>query len=244
VQKTFDQAEGPDEVDELTGKLAKLDSQVKNLAAAFDGDDDVAPEIADKVRAKHAERRGTIEALAKARAKAASPISGAWAEAKNLLVVLDQAEDQDDVRTRLRAALRRVVNRIDCVFRASSGRRRLAHIDLWYASSTVVIPGSSVGGNRRSLLVMVGADGEVRARSVGLWTPAEWSEAGGDPHSADWAKWIDAVDLAKLWGTLNVVVAPKVTPAAAPAPPTGSGCSAPSSGRTAIMPRRRTARQQ
>src|SRR5262249_42047772 len=44
-------------------------------------------------------------------AAAASPLEGAWADARGLLGLLEQAEDPDGLRQRIGAALRRIVER-------------------------------------------------------------------------------------------------------------------------------------
>ncbi len=129
----FGKEEGPDEADELAAQVARLDAQLKRLADAFD-EDDVAPEIADKVRAKNAERKAAVEAWDRAKAKAASPLSSALGESRGLIETLRTASDQREVRVRLRHALARMVETITCVF-AGDRVYRVAAVRLQFHGS-------------------------------------------------------------------------------------------------------------
>jgi DNA invertase Pin-like site-specific DNA recombinase len=121
------QTDGPDEVAVLAGQYAQLEADIAKLGSLLlDGD---SRTIAKQLRAKEAELADVTQQLATAKQKQAHPLSEAWGEAKGLLEVLDEAPDQEDARLRLRAALRRIVERID-LYVTNRGKDRFAAVEV------------------------------------------------------------------------------------------------------------------
>jgi hypothetical protein len=135
-REILDADAGPDEVAELSAKVTRIDAQLRTLTDLFDGDEEVVPEVADKIRAKNAERKALVDELDRAKAKAASPQSAAWGEARGLIETLDRAADPREIRVRLRHALSCIVGRIDCLFTPGGGRR-LAAVQVRFATGKV-----------------------------------------------------------------------------------------------------------
>jgi hypothetical protein len=104
-----------------------------------------------------------FEMLAAARQEAASPLSEAWGECQSLLDLLDAAPDQEAARVRLRAALRRIVEEIRCLF-VARGPRRLAAVQVNFS-----------GGGRRDYLIMhrAATGGSVPSRKA-EWRVRSW----------------------------------------------------------------------
>lgn len=125
-----------DQVLILSGVLADLEGRIAKIKAKLleGGDLDV---LVDVLRTLDADRRDTAERLAGARQEAASPLSDGWGKLKTLVEVLD-----NDSRVRLRAALRRVVSEIWCLF-LRVGRSRVALVQLYFA-----------GGGSRDYLIL------------------------------------------------------------------------------------------
>jgi DNA invertase Pin-like site-specific DNA recombinase len=117
-------------VEALSGRLA----EVKKLIAAWEAKMD-DPDIVDTVAAKLAElnaRRKAIERkLAEAQREAASPIAEAWGEFRTL-AGLNPDDDTDELRTKIKAALRRSVKSIYCLF-TGTNVNRIAAIQVWFA---------------------------------------------------------------------------------------------------------------
>jgi DNA invertase Pin-like site-specific DNA recombinase len=101
----------PNDVAELTAKLARLDAQLEAMADEYDGEE--IPQIA---------------------AKAASPLSAAWGDCRGLVETLETAprEKARDLRVRLRAALARIVESVTCLF-VDGGLTRLAAVRVQFA---------------------------------------------------------------------------------------------------------------
>jgi hypothetical protein len=78
--------DGPDEVAELEAKIARVDSVLRSLADQFDDGGEEIPAIAQKVKAKNAERKALAIDLENAESRAASPLSAAWGDPARLAV--------------------------------------------------------------------------------------------------------------------------------------------------------------
>lgn len=128
-REILDREEGPDEVAELSAKLVRLDTQIKNLTDLFDLDDaNAIPEVAEKVKAKNDERKALVEKLDRAKVIAATPLSETWGECRGLVEALDQANDPRDLRVRLRHAIARIVESITCLFVGTQNTVRAAAV--------------------------------------------------------------------------------------------------------------------
>src|SRR5262249_6256741 len=80
------------------------------------------------------------------KAKAARPLTDAWADAHSLIDVLDGAEDPADTRLRLRSALRRVVEEMRLLV-VPRGKDRLGAVAVYFTD------GAPGGQGRRDYLV-------------------------------------------------------------------------------------------
>jgi DNA invertase Pin-like site-specific DNA recombinase len=186
---------GADKVLVLSGRLAEVEAEiekVKNRLQARYSD-----AVADVLDRHEAERASLSERLAAARQEEASPLSEAWGECRSLLDVLDAAPDAEEARVRLRAALRRVVEGVWCLF-VGRGAVRVAAVQWWFT-----------GGARRDYLILrrAATGGAVGGRPAQWWcrSLAEAAAPDGlDLRRSDHAARLEAVladvDLAALGG--------------------------------------------
>jgi DNA invertase Pin-like site-specific DNA recombinase len=103
-------AKGPNAVDVLTARLKNVNEEIGELKNALRKRASAA--VAEVLTEKEAEHDRTKDELDKARAEQINPIADEWAKLPNLADALDQAEDQEDARIRLRAVLSRAVEKI------------------------------------------------------------------------------------------------------------------------------------
>ena len=119
-------------VEALAGQLAEIDSLVKTWTAKMD---DAA--IVDTVAAKLAElsvrRKALAAELAEAQRDAASPVPAAWGEFRGLADLLRE-DNSDELRLKVRAALRRAIESVTCLF-VPRGARKLAAVRVQFAGS-------------------------------------------------------------------------------------------------------------
>jgi DNA invertase Pin-like site-specific DNA recombinase len=132
--------DGAEKVLTLTGRLADVEGRIEALKVRM-VEDDIGP-LVDVLRKLETNRAKAAAELAEAQREAASPLSNAWGEARTLLDALMSAPDEADARTRLRAALRRVVESVRCLFltkcsdprnEGKVGRVRVAAVQVWFA---------------------------------------------------------------------------------------------------------------
>jgi DNA invertase Pin-like site-specific DNA recombinase len=120
-----------DKVLALTGKLADIEGRIEAIQAQLiDGGEVEA--LAGAVRKLDARRTEVAADLTAAKAEAAAPVAESWGEYRSLLSALKRAKDPADARVRLRAAMRRMVTGIWCVF-AARGSLRLAAVRVDFA---------------------------------------------------------------------------------------------------------------
>jgi DNA invertase Pin-like site-specific DNA recombinase len=125
--------DGPDEVLTVAAELAGVEAELAEAKAYLSRKFNAS--AADAAGALEDRQRETAARLAEARARAASPAGEAWVEFKTLADVLERAADETDARTRLRAALGRVVKEIVLlVIPRPGGRDRLALVDVVFNS--------------------------------------------------------------------------------------------------------------
>jgi DNA invertase Pin-like site-specific DNA recombinase len=130
---------GPDGRDVLKGQLATVRERLAEVEAEMmTGKVALLAKVAGKLEEQERELSAQLEA---ANARAAVPASAAWAEFGSLVDMLDQAPDQADIRLRLRAALRRMVEEIRLLV-VPRGRDRLAAVQVFFS-----------GGARREYLL-------------------------------------------------------------------------------------------
>jgi hypothetical protein len=128
--------DGPDEVAELRAKVTRADSVLRALADQFDDGSEDIPVVAEKVKAKNAERKALATLLEAAESRAASPLSVVWGETQGILGVLDQTPDArlTEVRSKLKAALARIIDSVTCVF-GGSIRLRWAAVRVQFSAN-------------------------------------------------------------------------------------------------------------
>jgi hypothetical protein len=152
--------EAPSAVAVLSGELARVEAELAE-AEAFMNAEGFSVTIGKRVKDLEARKIEVAEQLAQARRQAARPLGESWGEARGLMMMLDKAADPDDVRLRLRTALRRTVESIWLLV-VPRGRQRLAAVQVWFA-----------GGRRR--------------RDYLLLHHAPWGGAGGNRREARWS---------------------------------------------------------
>jgi DNA invertase Pin-like site-specific DNA recombinase len=133
---------GPNDVAVLEGQLAELQAKTARLQAKLDAEvlagdpDGLAREYKRGLSALESEARELSGGLDMARADAAHPLQDSWAEAHSLTGLLHSAIDPEDVRLRLRTALRRVVNRITLFVPPQISRERFAFLQVDFHKGT------------------------------------------------------------------------------------------------------------
>jgi hypothetical protein len=132
--------QGPDEVETLANELAWVESKINELENQLLGGEVAA--VVRKLRELEGRKHDVVEKLTAARAKAAHPLSESWGECQSLVDTLDNAGDDEDVRVRLRAALRRIVESIYLII-VSRGYARLVAAQMWFT-----------GGKHRDYLIV------------------------------------------------------------------------------------------
>jgi hypothetical protein len=145
-------AEQPFESLALAAEREQVTEQIErikdNLLA---GGDSVA--LADVVRQLEAKQRDLAEREREARRREAVPLTAAWRETKSLLVAMENAEDKNEFRLRLRAVFRREIDSIWLLI-VPRGRTRLALVQVWFAGGQsyrtyLIIYRAPLGNHRR-----------------------------------------------------------------------------------------------
>jgi DNA invertase Pin-like site-specific DNA recombinase len=168
-------------VEALAGQVAELDNLIGRWTGKMDN-----PSIVDTVAAKLADlsdqRKAVAESLSQARGEAASPIPEVWGEFKTLADLLSE-DDSDDLRLKVRAALRRAIERV-YVLIVPQSKVRLAAVRVQFAGSKAhrdywIVHRKAIGG-------AVGR----RDAETEVWT---WKDVGAGPIDLSSQK-----DVAKL----------------------------------------------
>jgi hypothetical protein len=172
-------------VESLAGQVAEVEGLIKVWTAKMDNPA-IADLVADKLAEYRTRQRELTEQLAEAQRAASSPPSEAWGEMRSLVEVLREAPDQEEARQRLRAALRRVIEGVYCLF-AGRGTVRVAAVEVWFTN-----------GKRRCFFL--GYEQPRVNRPGRPWTFAfngTWDKDTGHAHSLRDPKTVKRV-LAKL----------------------------------------------
>jgi DNA invertase Pin-like site-specific DNA recombinase len=120
-----------DETLELAGRLAEVEARIAALRAAMRSGDEDIEALVGAVRELEADRLYLTRRLAEARQRAATPLGESWVEAKGLLAVLAAAPDPVDARTRLKAALRKLIEGVWCLT-VRLGQYRVMAVQVWF----------------------------------------------------------------------------------------------------------------
>jgi DNA invertase Pin-like site-specific DNA recombinase len=122
--------EGPDESLALAGQLAGVEGSIALIVQEMDKHGE-SPTLFARLRQKEAQKADLAARLAKAKQKAAHPLSASWGEAHAFLRALEEAPDPQEARMRLRAALRDIVELIWLLV-VPRGRDRLCAVQVWF----------------------------------------------------------------------------------------------------------------
>jgi hypothetical protein len=157
-------------VEALAGRVAELDALVKAWSAKMD-DPATVDIVAAKLSELNGKRRKLAEELADAQREAASPLSESWGQFRTLADIL-QEDNSDELREKVRAALRRSVEKVYCIF-TGQGRTRLAGVRVQFR-----------GSDRHRDYVIIYSPGRsnhrVKRRGELLAYAAAWSDSPGD----------------------------------------------------------------
>ncbi|OAI40199.1 hypothetical protein AYO40_05070 [Planctomycetaceae bacterium SCGC AG-212-D15] len=171
--------EAANQVLALTGKRGELQKRIEQVKAKLvDGGN--LTSLVEVLRTLEAKAAIADEELEEAQRAAASPLTGAWAECRGILDVLDKSKDEAETRTRLRGTLRRMVDSIWCLF---IGKRsmRIAAVQLFFA-----------GGKRRDYIILYkAATGGAVARRLGSCDVRSFAGIAG-PKDLDLRRRTDA----------------------------------------------------
>jgi hypothetical protein len=179
--------DAPDDSLALAGEVAALEARLASIRAQLVGDDEAdVGFLADAGREVQARLTQRQAELADARRRAECPLSATWGEAQSLLAVLDAAADKQDVRLRLRAAFRRMIDSIWLLV-VPRGTYRLAAVRVVFA-----------GGEKwRDYLIVY--RGGCRRRGACQWPPLSLADALAAGRAApDYSDLRDRRDAAAL----------------------------------------------
>lgn len=182
-----------DRVAALRGRELDLEERIRKLKAELRTGDEIAP-LVEVLRELEAERLEVVEELAVARREAASPVGAALGECKTLAETLAGAEDQIEARTRLRAAIRRAIESIHCLFVARDPVR-LAAVQIQFA-----------GGARRLYLIQHkrGHGSQAAVKRPATWSAYSFADAAPAADAIDLRNAKDAAKVEKLLERLDL----------------------------------------
>ena len=116
----------------LTGRLAAVDAKIAELEAELEHGD--VATLAKVLRKLEAQKHSVSEELDKARQKMSSPQAEAWGSCQNLIDALKKSRNKTEAMLKLRAAVHRIIDRINCIF-VGYGKWRLAFVQVHFADS-------------------------------------------------------------------------------------------------------------
>jgi DNA invertase Pin-like site-specific DNA recombinase len=188
----------PDETASLIGEIAYVENKIADLEGALlDGD---CAGVAKVLRVQEGKLKALQAKLAESQQKAAHPLKDSWKNTKSLVSILDGAEDVQDTRLRIRAALRRIVESMWLLV-VGRGAIRLAAVQVFF-----------MGGARRDyLIVHRPAKGNKSKRIEGGWEarsikwPVKGKGRGAEldlrdkKHVAELSSVLESADLTTLF---------------------------------------------
>jgi DNA invertase Pin-like site-specific DNA recombinase len=182
ARDVFPDHTGGSKVETASAKLAETDSLIRGWRAKMDRVD-LIDTITDKLNELEGRRKAQAAELAAAQQEAASPLAESWGEFRSLAGML-AADPKDELRERVRNALRRAIESIYCLFIASPGRPRLAAVQVWFRQP----------GQHRDYLVV--HDVPAGYRRPGRWSARSFAAPGAeglDLRRRDHAKRLEKV---------------------------------------------------
>jgi hypothetical protein len=191
--------QGADTVAALAGELAAVGAELAE-AKTYLKTKGFNPIIADHITDLTTRKDDLAQRLAQARQEADHPLAATWEETPTLVAALEQADDPEDARLRLRAALQRIIARVWLLV-VPRGRDRLAALQVELA-----------GGRRRDYVILNRPpknNGRKRVEG-GWWCKSLVSVAkpgdldlGKPSDAAKLAKTLSSIDLKALEGPVN-----------------------------------------
>ncbi len=118
-------------VEVASGKLAETEGLLRLWEGKMDNPN-IVDTVATKLDELNAKRRVQAEALAEAQREAASPVAEAWGEFRTLAEML-AADPSDELRVKVRSAVRRAVESITCLF-VGNGTVRLCAVRVQFVT--------------------------------------------------------------------------------------------------------------
>jgi DNA invertase Pin-like site-specific DNA recombinase len=162
------QEAGRDETVALSGRITDLEGEIEKVKGRLR--QRYTDALAEVLEQHEDEMKALAGRLAKAREKAAAPVSEAWGQFRTLVQAVEGAPDPEEARLRLRAALRRIVEAIHCLF-VGRGRDRLCAVQVWFKDD----------GHRDYLILHRRATGgSVGTRPARWWARSLAEVAPGD----------------------------------------------------------------
>jgi DNA invertase Pin-like site-specific DNA recombinase len=164
--------QGPDMTLALSGQLANVEHELAEAKAYLDAKG-FNVIIGDHITSLTSKQKELTEKLRAARQKAEHPQSEVWGECQSLIDAIKGADEKNDVRLRIQAKLREMVESIQLLI-VPRGRERLAVAQVWFA-----------GGQKHRDYVILHRPARANQRSRregGAWagSPEELVEGGFD----------------------------------------------------------------
>jgi DNA invertase Pin-like site-specific DNA recombinase len=139
----------------IDGELSWTRSKIEELRAVLLSNVGVVAEELSKLEAREAELVAKRE---QAQEEAVKPLSESWRESQSLVELLDSAPDREDIRLRLRTALRRIIDKIMLLV-VHRGKTVLAEARVYFSN----------GGFRSFVIYHRGPRANIHGRSPGRW---------------------------------------------------------------------------
>jgi DNA invertase Pin-like site-specific DNA recombinase len=146
----------------LEGEIIAIDAELAE-AGAFMAQEGFSVAIGNRVRDLETKKGEKLALLAEAQTRAALPLDRSWANTTSLLEVLDTAPDQTEVRIRLRAELRRIIDSIHLVI-VPRRRDRLCAVSMHFSG----------GGRRDYIILHRPSRSNGKATVPGHWRVSSW----------------------------------------------------------------------
>jgi DNA invertase Pin-like site-specific DNA recombinase len=122
-------------VEAIAGELAGVDDLIRQWTAKMD-DPATVDIVATKLAELNGRRKRLAENLADAQRDAASPLSESWGEFRTLAELL-KSDPSDELRAKVRTALRRSIESVHCLFTPPAGDVRLAAVRVQFRGSAL-----------------------------------------------------------------------------------------------------------
>lgn len=120
----------------LAGRVEKVKGQLSIWKRKMDDpelDEQTADTITEKLNGLNLTLRGLNEVLSAAQRLASNPVAAAWGETRTIIGLL-KGDPSDEMRTKVRAALRRSITEVRCLFTGPHRRLRMAVVCVTFTS--------------------------------------------------------------------------------------------------------------